>query len=176
MVKNLPAMQETWIWTLGQEDPLEKKLATHSSILAWGIPWTEEPGGLQSMRSPRVGYTEQLTLSLGFCVNSIHYSSLGSSLLAQSVKNLPAIQVLSLIWEDLQEEGIAIHSSILAWQATVYGVTRSQHSSLTNILLHLEWDLNLTDTSFSRRTVSFKNTDTCLEYPKSNDFNTVDSL
>ena len=48
-VKNLPAMQETWVLSLGHEDPLEKETATHSSILAWKIPWTEEPGGLQSM-------------------------------------------------------------------------------------------------------------------------------
>ena len=47
-VKNLPAMQETWVQFLGQEDALEKGMATHSSILAWSIPWTEEPGGLQS--------------------------------------------------------------------------------------------------------------------------------
>ena len=47
-VKNLPAMQETWVQSLGQEDPLEKEMATHSSILAWRIPPTEEPGGLQS--------------------------------------------------------------------------------------------------------------------------------
>ena len=46
MVKNLPAMQETQVRSLGQEDPLEKEIATHSSILAWRIPWTEEPGGL----------------------------------------------------------------------------------------------------------------------------------
>ena len=46
LVKNLPAMQETWIQSLGQEDPLEKGMATHASILAWEIPWTEEPGGL----------------------------------------------------------------------------------------------------------------------------------
>ena len=46
MVKNLPAMQETRIWSLGQEDPLEKEMATHSSIPAWRIPWTEEPGDL----------------------------------------------------------------------------------------------------------------------------------
>ena len=46
MIKNLPAMQETWVQSLGQEDPLEKGVATHSSILAWRIPWTEEPGGL----------------------------------------------------------------------------------------------------------------------------------
>ena len=50
-VKNLPAMQETWVRSLGQEDPLKKGMATHSSILAWEIPLTEEPGGLQSMGS-----------------------------------------------------------------------------------------------------------------------------
>ena len=50
-VQNLPAMQETWVWSLGQEDPLEKGIATYSSILAWKIPWTEELGGLKSMGS-----------------------------------------------------------------------------------------------------------------------------
>ena len=54
MVKNLPAVQETWVRSLGQEDPLEKSMATHSSILAWRIPWSEELGGLQSMGSRRV--------------------------------------------------------------------------------------------------------------------------
>ena len=54
MVKSLPAMQGTWIQSLGWEDPLEKGMATHSSILAWRILWTEEPGRLQSMRSQRV--------------------------------------------------------------------------------------------------------------------------
>ena len=54
MVKNLPAMQETRVRALGREDPLEKGMATHSSILAWRIPWTEEPGGLQSMVLQRV--------------------------------------------------------------------------------------------------------------------------
>ena len=48
-LKNLPAMQESWVQSLGWEDPLEKGMATHSSILVWRIPWTEEPGGLQSM-------------------------------------------------------------------------------------------------------------------------------
>ena len=51
MVKNLPAMQEIWVRSLGWEDPLEKGMATHSSILAWRIPWREEPGGLQSIES-----------------------------------------------------------------------------------------------------------------------------
>ena len=56
MVKNLPAMQETWVRSLGQEDPLGKGMATHINILAWEIPWTEEPGGLQSMGLQRVRY------------------------------------------------------------------------------------------------------------------------
>ena len=55
MIKHLPAVQETWVQSLGWEDPLEKEMATHSSTLAWKIPWTEEPGGLQSMGSQRVG-------------------------------------------------------------------------------------------------------------------------
>ena len=53
-VKNLPVMQEIGVQSLGQEDPLEKRMATHSSILAWRIPWTEEPGGLQFIGSQRV--------------------------------------------------------------------------------------------------------------------------
>ena len=55
-VKRLPTMWKTWVRSLGQEDPLEKEMATHSSILAWKIPWTEEPGRLQSMGSQRVGH------------------------------------------------------------------------------------------------------------------------
>ena len=56
MVKHLPAMQETWVRSLGLEDPLEKELATHSSIPAWKIPWMEEPGRLLSMGLQRVGH------------------------------------------------------------------------------------------------------------------------
>ena len=56
MVKRLPAMWETQVRSLGQEDPLEKEMATHSSTLAWKIPWTEEPGRLQSTGSQRVGH------------------------------------------------------------------------------------------------------------------------
>ena len=58
MVKNLPVIQETWVQSLGQEDPLEKGMATHSSIFAWIIPWTEEPGGLQSMGSQELDMTK----------------------------------------------------------------------------------------------------------------------
>ena len=53
-LKRLPAMQEAWVLSLGQEDPLEKEMTTHSNILAWRIPWTEEPGGLESMGLRRV--------------------------------------------------------------------------------------------------------------------------
>ena len=55
-LKHLPPMRETWVWSLGQEDPLEKEMATHSSILAWRIPWAEELGRLQSMGLQRVGH------------------------------------------------------------------------------------------------------------------------
>ena len=67
MVKNLPAMQETRVWSLGWEDPLEKGMATQSSILAWRIPWAEEPDRLQSMGSQRIGHN---------WVNSLHFTSL----------------------------------------------------------------------------------------------------
>ena len=55
-LQNLSAMKDTWLQSLGWEDPLEKGMVTHSSILAWRIPWIEEPGGLQSMRLQRVGH------------------------------------------------------------------------------------------------------------------------
>ena len=60
-VKKLPPMQETWVQPLGREDPLEKKMATHPSVLAWRIRWTEEPGGLQFTGSQRVGH-DRVTL------------------------------------------------------------------------------------------------------------------
>ena len=59
MVKNLPVMRETQVQSLGWEDPLENEIATHSSILAWKISWMEEPGGLQSKESKRVGHTTE---------------------------------------------------------------------------------------------------------------------
>ena len=67
MVKNPPAMQETWVQSLDREDPLEEGMATHSRILAWRIPWTEEPGEVQSMGSQTVGHnrvTNTFTISL----------------------------------------------------------------------------------------------------------------
>ena len=87
-LKRLPAMRRSWVRSLGREDPLEKEMATHASILAWGIPWTEAP------RSSR-----------GF---------LGSS----AVKNLPSMQEMQVRFlgqEDPLEEGTATHFSMLAW-------------------------------------------------------------
>ena len=62
MVKNLPAVQETRVQSLGQEDPLEKEMATHSSILAWGIPWTEEPGSYSLWGHKELDTSERLTV------------------------------------------------------------------------------------------------------------------
>ena len=63
-LKCLPLMRETWVWSLGQEDPLEKEMITLSSILAWAVPWMEEPGWLQSMDLQRVGHTWKRTLTV----------------------------------------------------------------------------------------------------------------
>ena len=72
-LKNLPAMQEAWVRSLDQEDPLEKRMATHSSILAWRILWTEEPGGLQSMASQRVGHDPVTNTSHCYGIDSVRF-------------------------------------------------------------------------------------------------------
>ena len=78
MVKNLPAMHETQVRSLGQEDPLEKEMAIHSSILAFRIPWTEEPGRLQSMGSQRVGHAAKSRQSCPTLCDPIDSSPTGS--------------------------------------------------------------------------------------------------
>ena len=87
MVKNLPAMWENWVWSLGPEDPLEKGMAARSSIFAWRIPWTKDPNGLQSIGLQKVGYnwkTNTHTPSIGLghrctCENPTHYLRLSPS-------------------------------------------------------------------------------------------------
>ena len=94
-IKNLPAMQKTQVQSLGREDPLEKGMATHSSILAWRIPWTEEPGGLQSLGSKRVGHnwaTDTFTLK----ITSKCFQSL--SFLPFRKKNLVFASIFLLSW------------------------------------------------------------------------------
>ena len=87
MVKNLHAIQETWVQSLGQEDPLEKEVAAHSSIFAWRIPWTEEPGGLQSTGHKESDTTEPLALLLlrvshlgGVYMDHVHSMSQSASI------------------------------------------------------------------------------------------------
>ena len=133
-LKRLPAVWETRIRSLGWKDPLEKEMATHSSILAWEIPWTEEPDGLQSMRLQRVGHD---------WATSLHFTSL----VAQSVKNLPVVKetwVWSLGWEDPLEKEMTTHSSILAWKISwtqepgglqSMGLQRVGHNWVTNTYL-----------------------------------------
>ena len=78
LAKRLPAMQETWVRSLGWEDPLEKEMATHSSILAWRIPWTEDPDRLQSMGSQRVRHNWATSLSLSLSIQSMLFNHGGS--------------------------------------------------------------------------------------------------
>ena len=94
MVKNLLAMPQTWVWSLGQEDPLEKGLSTHFSILAWRIPWTGEPGGLQSMGLPRVGHNwvtkkKQLKMEIQFFAHTKTGSGHSQPTQGYSVTSLP---------------------------------------------------------------------------------------
>ena len=74
-LKRLPGLQETWIQSLGWEDPVEKRMATHSSILAWRNPWTEEPGGIQSMGSQRVGPDWVTNTSYSYCRMNLFMNS-----------------------------------------------------------------------------------------------------
>ena len=117
MVKNPPMMQHTQVRSLGREDSLEKEMATHSRILAWEIPWTEEPGGLQSMGSQK----SRTQLSDGNNNNGYIRCFMGK-LVAQTVKRLPTMPTTWETWvqslgrEDLLEKEMATNSSILAWK------------------------------------------------------------
>ena len=93
MVKHLPTMQETWVQSLDWEDLLEKEMATHSSTLAWKIPWTEEPGRLQSMGSQRVGHDRATSLSL---FSSLSYICLHLHFIREmSAMSISAVQATS---------------------------------------------------------------------------------
>ena len=103
VVKHLPAMQETWVQSLGWEDPLEKEMAAHSSTLAWKIPWREEPGRLQSMRLQRVGHdwATSLTTSAIFSsvqsLNRVQFFVTPWIAMATSCKELIILDILNLI-------------------------------------------------------------------------------
>ena len=124
-------MWKTWVWSLGQEDPLEKEMATHSSTLAWKIPWMEEPGRLQFMGSQRVGHdwatklSLSLTLTLGFP---------GGSGSKESTCNAgDPVSILGSGGSPGERNGYLLQYSCLensmdrgAWWATVHGVAKSQ--------------------------------------------------
>ena len=121
--------QQMQVWSLGLEDPHEEEMVIPSNILPWRIPWTEEPGGLQSMGSQRVGHnwmTNTNTWSFVAKVMCLLFIMLSrcvvDSLVAEMVKNLPAMQetqVLSLGWKDSVEKGKANHSSILGLEDSI---------------------------------------------------------
>ena len=117
-VKNLSAKQETWVQSLGQEDSLEKGMAIHSSILAWRIPWTEEPGRLQSMGSQRVRYNRAtITHSrILWLKNQVFYRTCG----------LPLTWPLHLI---LSSKHYAFHSSFRVFLRDQWLLLQSQCSS-----------------------------------------------
>jgi len=99
-------MQETWVWFLGWQDPLEKGMATHSSILAWRIPGTEEPGGLQSMGLQRVGYD--------WATKHTHNITKYPKIMTLLVRNSRYLELRNYIL--LLEKEVATHSSILTWK------------------------------------------------------------
>ena len=149
MVKKLLALQETWVQSLGWEDPLEAGMATYSSIPAWRIPWTEEPGGLQSMES-QSDMTEWLsTVHSTSHLKHFFWMLNGASLVAQIVKRLPAVwetRVRFLGWEDTLEKEMATHSSTLAWKIPwteepgrlqFMGSQRVRHDWVTSLSLSL---------------------------------------
>ena len=112
LVKILPAVQETWVWSLGWEDPLEKEMATHSSIIAWKISWTEEPGELQSMGSQRVGHDWATnTYLLTYLGTNMGFP--GGSDGKESACNSGDLDLIPGLGRSL-EKGMATHSRILA--------------------------------------------------------------
>ena len=128
-MKNLPAMQETLVWSLCQEDPLEEIKATHSSILAWIIPWTEEPGGVQSMRSHRVGHdwvTKQILLH---GISSVQFSS---------VQLLSHVRLFATPWIAARQLSLSITNSQSSLKLTsIESVMPSSHLILCRPLLLL---------------------------------------
>ena len=116
-IKNLLAMQEIWVWSLGWEDPLEKGMATHSSILAWRIPWTEEPNGLYIVHGvAELNTTEKLTLSLFF---------LGKIKKAWHCESDPSL----FCFLSLSIDHLSIHLSILSLPRTWHNSHHSSYSA-----------------------------------------------
>ena len=121
-LKRLPAMRETWVRSLGQEDQLEKEMATHSSILAWRIPWMEEPGGLQSTGShAESDTTEQLHL-LTYLLTAWKHRSLGST---SGVSNSVELGWSWRIWICNKSTGdfTTVGLETTSWEPLVYSIS-----------------------------------------------------
>jgi len=141
MVKRLPAMWESQ--SLGWEDPLEKEMATHSNTLAWKIPWSEEPGRLQSMGSQRVRHNWTTSLSFFFISSATILSELPDRII--QVKNLPAMQethVQSLGQKDPMEKGMANPYSILTWRI-LWSEEPGQLQSMRSQKVGPDWATNI---------------------------------
>ena len=107
MVKRLPAMWETWVWSLGREDPLEKEMATHSSTFAWKIPWTEEAGRLQSMGSQSWTWLSKITWC---CIT--HFESLSCSAACQASLSFTVSQSLLKL---MSIELVMLSNHLILW-------------------------------------------------------------
>ena len=118
MMKNLPAMQETRVQSLGREDPLEKRMATHSSILVWRIPWTDEPGGLQCW----VHGVAEWDMTEGLTLSHFHFHMM--TIILKSLKYLEIYQTGN--GNPLQCSCLENPRNHRAWWAAVCGVTQSR--------------------------------------------------
>ena len=121
MVKNLPAVQETWVQSLGQEHLVEKEMATHSSILAWEIPWTEEPVRLQSMGLPRVRHNLASERAL------ILYLKVAAAAAAKSLQSCPTLSDPM----DCSLPGLSVHgifqARVVEWGAIAFSNLKVDH-------------------------------------------------
>ena len=139
-LKRLPAMRETWVRSLGREDPLEKEMATYSSILAWRIPWTEEPGGLQSTGLPRVGHNWATSLTYSNLQPAhpnppllfYYFHSTDKSIILHNLLNSSffCIAPSLSIWENVSSKG---RGSVLA---ALHGMW--DFNSLTRDVIHVQ--------------------------------------
>ena len=151
-VKRLPAMQETWVQSLGQEDPLEKEMATHSSTLAWKILWTEKPGRLQSMGSQRVGHDWVTSLSFTFFLIGIKtlWISLWIFILHHSIYYLFFFGILIIcifylfMLASTVNFNLALIAFILFFLVEVWVISSDLSSTLLALQLSNLWSSSLT--------------------------------